>query len=218
MKDKKRIVIAEDNTIVRNGLKALLSQENDFKIIGEAADGRDAIKCVEKLKPDLILMDISMPGIDGLESIKEIKKQNPETRILVLTIHKTEEHICAALQAGANGYIVKDATHAELMVAIKSVLNGKTYISPEVSEIVIEGYLEGKKVCKATSKWDTLTQREREVLKLIGEGYKNKDIANYLCISVKTAEKHRSNLMQKLDIHSIAKLIAYAIEKGLIVK
>jgi DNA-binding NarL/FixJ family response regulator len=213
---KVRIVIAEDHTILREGLKSLLSSNPDFEIIGEAEDGREAIRCVEKFKPDLILMDLSMPRINGLDAIKEIKKRFSETKILVLTVHKTEEYILATLKAGADGYILKDSTHAELVLAVKNVLSGKHYISPGISEKVIEGYLEGKKALKTKSSWETLTQREREILKLIAEGYKNKEIADYLCISPKTVEKHRANLMEKLDLHNVQALTTFAIEKGLV--
>jgi len=216
MGQKVRIVIAEDHTILREGLKSLLSSNPDFEIIGEAEDGREAIRCVEKFKPDLILMDLSMPRINGLDAIKEIKKRFSETKILVLTVHKTEEYILASLKSGADGYILKDSTHAELVLAVKNVLSGKHYISPGISEKVIEGYLEGKKTLKRKSSWETLTQREREILKLIAEGYKNKEIGDYLCISPKTVEKHRANLMGKLDLHSVSALTAFAMEKELI--
>jgi DNA-binding NarL/FixJ family response regulator len=216
MGQKVRIVIAEDHTILREGLKSLLSSNPDFEIIGEAEDGREAIRCVEKFKPDLILMDLSMPRINGLDAIKEIKKRFSETKILVLTVHKTEEYILASLKSGADGYILKDSTHAELVLAVKNVLSGKHYISPGISEKVIEGYLEGKKTLKRKSSWETLTQREREILKLIAEGYKNKEIGDYLCISPKTVEKHRANLMEKLDLHNVQALTTFAIEKGLV--
>lgn len=218
MREKQRIVIAEDHTILREGLRALLSSNPNFDIVGEAGDGRDAILCVEKLKPDLILMDLSMPRMNGMGAIKEIKRQRPETKILALTVHKTEEYILATLRAGADGYVLKDATHAELVMAVKNILSGKSYLSPGISEKVIEGYLEGRKTLKSRSSWDTLTAREREILKLIGEGYKNKEIADYLCISVKTVEKHRANLMKKLDLHSASALTAFAMEKGLITR
>jgi DNA-binding NarL/FixJ family response regulator len=216
MGQKVRIVIAEDHTILREGLKSLLSSNPDFEIIGEAEDGREAIRCVEKFKPVLILMDLSMPRINGLDAIKEIKKRFSETKILVLTVHKTEEYILASLKSGADGYILKDSTHAELVLAVKNVLSGKHYISPGISEKVIEGYLEGKKTLKRKSSWETLTQREREILKLIAEGYKNKEIGDYLCISPKTVEKHRANLMEKLDLHNVQALTTFAIEKGLV--
>jgi DNA-binding NarL/FixJ family response regulator len=216
MSQKVRIVIAEDHTILREGLRSLLSSHPSFEIVGEAEDGREAIRCVEKLKPDLILTDLSMPRMNGMEAIKEIKRGSPATKVLVLTVHKAEEYILATFRAGADGYILKDSTHSELVMAVKKVLDGKRYISPEISEKVIEGYLEGKKTLKSRTSWETLTQREREILKLIAEGYKNKEIADDLCISVKTVEKHRANLMEKLDLHNIQALTAFAIERGLV--
>jgi len=218
MPERKRIVIAEDHTILREGLRMLLSSNPAFEVVGEAQDGLEAIRAVESLKPDLILMDLSMPRMNGVGAIQEIKKLNPSTKILVLTVHKTEEHILTALKTGAEGYILKDATHSELMLALDNVFSGKSYLSPGISEKVIEGYLEGRKSVKSSTSWDTLTQREREILKMIAEGYRNKDIADYLCISAKTVEKHRANLMKKLDLHSASSLTAFAMEKGLITK
>ncbi len=196
----------------------MLITEPDFEIIGEVEDGRKAIHCVENLKPDLVLMDLSMPRMDGLTAIKEIKKQGPGTKIIALTVHKAEEYVLQALQAGVDGYVLKDASHSELKMAIRKVLAGKRYLSPDISEKVINGYLEGKKGLEIKSSWDTLTEREREILKLIAEGYKNREIADYLCISLKTTEKHRSNLMKKLNIHNAAALTAYAVDKGIIGK
>jgi len=216
MSQKARIVIAEDHTILREGLRSLLSSNPNFEIVGEAGDGREAIRCAEKFKPDLILTDLSMPRMNGMEAIKEIKRGSPASRVLVLTVHRAEEYILAAFRAGADGYILKDSTHSELIMAVKKVLSGKPYISPEITDKVIEGYLEGKKTLKSRTSWETLTQREREILKLIAEGYRNKQIADDLCISVKTVEKHRANLMEKLDLHSIQALTAFAIEKGVV--
>jgi DNA-binding NarL/FixJ family response regulator len=216
MKAKVRIVLAEDHTILREGLRALLTTDPDFEIIGEVADGREAVRFVEKQIPDLILMDLSMPRMTGMDAIREIKKRYPQTKIIALTVHKTEEYLRTTLQAGADGYVLKDATHGELMMAIKSVLKGKTYLSPGVSGKVIEGYLEGVESQMPYSTLGLLSQREREVLKLIAEGYKNKEIAADLCISLKTVEKHRANLMKKLDLHNAAALTAYAIEQGLV--
>ena len=218
MSKEYRIVIAEDHTILREGLKALLMSDSKFKVVGEAEDGRDAIRLAEKLEPDLILMDLSMPRMNGMDAIAEIKKRLSDIKIVVLTVHKTEEYILAALQAGADGYLLKDDTHAELMMAVKSVFSGKTYLSPAISEKVIEGYIEGRKTLKTSTSWDSLSRREREVLKLIAEGNKNKEIAEYLYLSLKTVEKHRSNLMKKLDLHNAAALTAFAIEKGLVNK
>jgi DNA-binding NarL/FixJ family response regulator len=216
MKEKVRIVLAEDHTILREGLRALLTADPNFEIIGEAADGRAAVRFVEKQIPDLILMDLSMPRMTGMDAIREIKKRYPQTKIIALTVHKTEEYLRTTLHAGADGYVLKDATRDELMMAIQSVLKGKTYLSPGVSGRVIEGYLEGKESQMPPSTLGLLSQREREVLKLIAEGYKNKEIATDLCISLKTVEKHRANLMKKLDLHNAAALTAYAIEQGLV--
>jgi two-component system response regulator NreC len=215
MSQKYRIVIAEDHTILREGLRSLLSSSPEFEVVGEAEDGREAIQCVVKYKPDLILTDLSMPRMNGMEAIRQIKRQSPKTKILVLTVHRAEEYILSTFKAGADGYLLKDSTHAELVMAVKKILSSKHYISPEISERVIEGYLEGRKTLKTRTSWETLTPREREILKLIAEGYKNKKIADELCISVKTVEKHRANLMEKLDLHSVQALTALAMEKGL---
>lgn len=215
MGGKHRIFIVEDHTLLRAGLRALLSQDPDLEIVGEADNGRDAIRAIGTLAPDLVLMDLSMPGMNGIEAMVDIKRRNSDTRVLVLTIHKTDEYIHESLRAGADGYILKDATHDELRVAIRSVLNGKTYLSPDISGKVIHGYLGTGKLPHVGSTWDTLTHREREVLKLVAEGHPNKYIADYLCLSIKTVEKHRSNLMKKLDLHNASTLTSYAIEKGL---
>jgi len=216
MNQRLRILIAEDHTILREGLRALLSSNPNNEIVGEAENGRAAVRLVGTLKPNLVLMDLSMPGTNGIEAISEIKKRFPETRVLALTVHKTEEYIRETLQAGVDGYVLKDATYTELMMAIKSVVNGKIYLSPGISDRVINGYLDGNKAAGINTAWDTLTHREREVLKLVAEGHTNKHIAGYLCLSVKTVEKHRSNLMKKLDRHNASTLTAFAIEKGLI--
>ena len=218
MEETHRIFIAEDHTIVREGLRSLLSSHQEFEVVGEAEDGRETIKGIEQCTPDLLLIDLSMPRMNGMEAIREIKRLSPETKILVLTIHQSEEYILPVLKAGADGYVLKNDTQAELLSAIRSVLGGKSYLSPGVSEKVIKGYIEGSKTLKTKSSWDTLTAREREVLKLIAEGYKNREIAEQLCISVKTVVKHRANLMEKLDLHNISALTTFAIEKGLVTR
>jgi len=215
---KKRIVIAEDHTILRQGLKALLKSNENLEVVGEAEDGLEAIRCVEKKNPDLLLLDLNMPRMDGISVINEIRKRHPETKIIVLTMHMQEEYILEAFRSGAQGYCLKASSHDELIMAINAVLSGKFYLSPEISGKVLEGFLEGQKNIKKKSSWDILTQREKEVLKLVGEGYQNKEIADYLFISVKTVEKHRANIMEKLDLHSASALTAYSIEKGLIIK
>jgi DNA-binding NarL/FixJ family response regulator len=218
MNIKKKIVIEEDHTILRQGLRALLKANDNLEVVGEAEDGLEAIRCVENKDPDLLLLDLNMPRMDGLSVIREVKKRHPGTRIIVLTMHKQEEYIIEAFKSGAEGYCLKASSHDELILAINAVLSDKFYVSPEISEKVLEGFLEGKKKIREKSSWDTLTQREREVLKLVGEGYQNKEISDYLCISVKTVEKHRANIMEKLDLHSASTLTAYAIEKGLVIK
>ena len=216
MDNKMSIVLADDHTIMREGLRALLTADSNLEVVGEARDGREAVRCVERLGPDLLLMDLSMPRMSGMDAIREIKKRYPETKIIALTVHKTEEYLLSTLQAGADGFVLKDATHGELITAIKNVMGGKSYLSPGVSEKIIEGYLKGKKSIQSLSSWESLSQREREVLKLIAEGYKNKEIAEDLCISLKTVEKHRANLMKKLDLHNAAALTVYAVDKGLV--
>lgn len=215
MNCKQRILIAEDHALLREGLRSLLASDPEIEVAGEAENGREAIKLTGVLLPSLVLMDLSMPGINGTEAITEIKRRYPATKILALTVHKAEEYIRETLKAGADGYVLKDASYAELILAVKNVLNGKTYLSPDVSEIVVSGYLGGSKTEGGGSSWDSITHREREVLKLVAEGYSNKHIADYLCVSVKTVEKHRSNLMKKLDLHNAAALTAFAMEKGL---
>lgn len=216
MARKYRVVIAEDHTILREGVRALLSSNTDLEIVAEAADGREALRCVEQMEPDLIITDLSMPRLSGVDVIRSIKKRSPRTKILALTVHKTEEYILATFKAGADGYLLKDSTFAELDMAVKHILGGRRYVSPGISDKIVAGYLEGRGPIREKSAWDTLTPREREILKLIAEGCKNKEIARDLCISIKTVEKHRSNLMEKLDLHSAQALTAYAIEKGLL--
>ena len=218
MVERKKIVIAEDQKILREGLNSLLSSTADFEVVGEAEDGLDAIRCVKKYNPDLLLLDLSMPKMSGISAIKDIKDQMPETKILVLTVHESEEYILEVFKLGADGYCLKDANYSELVMAINSILSGCRYISPGISQKVLEGYLADREPLKSSSSWDGLTKREKEILKLVGEGYKNRDIAGYLCISPKTVEKHRSNIMRKLDLHTASALTAYAIEKGLVTK
>ena len=219
MGTKHRIVIADDHTILRDGLKVLLHTSTDCTVVGEAANGLEAIRCVEKTVPDILLIDISMPKMTGMDAIREIKKRCPWTKIIVLTVHDDEEFIAKCLDAGANGYILKDATQSELIDGIQVVLSGKPYLSPSVSQRVINSYLEGqKKILQTKTALQSLSQREREILKLIAEGNKNRDIADLLFISVRTVEKHRANLMKKLHMRTVPELTAFAIEKGLLSK
>jgi len=216
MEAKKKIFIVEDHRLFREGLKAMLSPNPEYEIVGEAEDGLEAIRSIRKLKPDLVLLDLSMPRMNGFSVMREIKAESPDVKILVLSIHESDQYVLQAFEAKANGYAIKDSSREELRIAIRSVLDGKTYISPGIAGSVLEGYLDGRKTLKSKSALDTVTQREKEVLKLLAEGYQNKEIADLLCISVKTVEKHRSNLISKLNLHNAAALTAFAFEHGLI--
>ena len=215
---KTAVVIVEDHRLFREGLKSLLADKTNFEIVGEAGDGLEALRCIRKRQPNLVLLDISMPKMNGISVMREINSQFPEIKILALTIHESDQYVLEAFEAGADGYCLKDAGRRELMVAITSVLDGKKYISPTISDKVMEGYLTGRKKLKSQTTWDTITPREKEVLKLLGEGYQNKEIADMLHISVKTVEKHRANIMNKLDLHNAAALTAYAIDHGLVAR
>ncbi len=215
MTEYNKVVIAEDHQLFRDGLRSMLEHRDDIRVVAEAADGLEAIRCIQKTRPELLLLDISMPRLNGISVIKDLRTQFPELKILVLTIHESDQYVLETFEAGANGYCIKDSSRAELLIAIDSILAGKTYISPGISDGVMSGYLAGSKKLKKKSDWDTITQREREVLKLVAEGYMNKEICDLLNISIKTVEKHRANIMNKLDLHNVAALTAYAIEKGL---
>ncbi len=216
MEQKKRIFIVEDYRLFREGLKALLSFSPEYNIIGEAEDGLEAIRLIKKHEPDLVLLDLSMPRMDGFSVLREIKGAMPEVKVLVLSVHESDQYVLQAFESRADGYAIKDSSREELRMAIRCVLEGKKYISPGVAPNVLEGYLDGRKTLKRKSALETVTEREKEILKLLGEGYQNKEIADMLYISVKTVEKHRANLMSKLDLHNAAALTAFAFEHGLI--
>jgi len=186
-----------------------------FQVVGEVDNGKDAIHQAGQLKPDVLISDLSMPKTNGTEAIQGIKSRYPEIKILVLTVHRTEEYVHAALKAGADGYVLKDDTSDELISAIQNIANGKTYLSPSICNEVVMGYLADPGKERIPTSIDLLTTREREVMKLIAEGYRNKDVAEYLSISLKTVEKHRSNMMKKLDLHSASSITSYAIKNGL---
>ncbi|MCG2578673.1 response regulator transcription factor [Dechloromonas sp. XY25] len=216
MNKKYRLLIADDHALLRAGLRALLTQEPDLEVVGEADNGREVVGIAGTASPDLVLMDITMPGTNGIEAIANLKRRYPAIRVLVLTIHNTHEYIQESLSAGADGYILKGASQDELRLAVRTVLQGKVYLSPDISECIVSGYLGGGKSAVPTTAWNKLTQREREVLKLIAEGNSSKLIAEYLYLSVKTVDKHRSNLMNKLDIHNASRLTGFAIKQGLL--
>jgi len=211
-----RVLLAEDHTLVRKGLRALLDEADEITVIAEASDGREAISKVEERNPDVILMDISMPSLSGLEATRQICEQIPDAKILILTVHSSAEYILQALRAGASGYLLKEAAPTELIRAIKVVHQGDSFLSPTISRSVIQDYVEKTEMLEVESRYDSLTNREREVLQLTAEGYSIKDIATHLSISDKTVRTHRKNLINKLDIHSTAELTLYALRHGLI--
>jgi two-component system, NarL family, response regulator NreC len=216
MNQKIRIVLVEDHAIIREGLHSLFSSEKDFEVVGEAEEGRSALRLVENLRPDLVVTDLSMPQMDGIDLISTLKKANPKIRIIALTVHRNDEYVLAALKAGADGYILKEANYSELITAARTVLKGKHYLSPDVSGNLIRGYLEGRELPRGNPPWEALSKREREIVALIAEGETNKQIADRLCISVKTVETHRYKIMSKLNVHNAAALITVALERGLI--
>jgi len=209
-----RVLLADDHTLVRAGIRSLLENMEGIEVIAEASDGRDALRLVRAHRPDVVLMDIAMPGLNGLEAAARIAKKFPNVRVIILSMHVNEEYVLQALRAGAAGYMVKGADAAELEIAIRAVARGETYLSPMVSKHVVTDYIQ--RISGETSPLELLTPRQREVLQLIAEGYSTKKIARTLKISVKTVETHRMQLMERLDIHDIAGLVRYAIRIGLV--
>jgi len=210
-----KVVVADDHTILRQGIKALLDNQAGIEVIGEAKDGREALTLIERLQPDVILMDIAMPGLNGLEATRRIKKKFPKIKVLVLTMYTNEEYVFQILQAGANGYLVKETAFQDLISAITAVYRDEAFMSPSISKKVINRYTQRAQKTNDTT-CDVLTTREREVLQLIAEGSSSKKIAEALFISPKTVETHRTHIMDKLNIHNRTDLVKYAIRKGIV--
>lgn len=209
-----RILIADDHSLVREGIRALLETMDDVEVIADASDGLDAIEMIQTHRPNLVLMDIGMARMNGLDATARIVKEFPGVRVVILSMHANEEYVLQALRAGASGYLLKDAKKQELMLAVKSVASGKTYLSPEVSKHVIDNYVQS--VGTQGSPLEQLTPRQREILKLISEGRTNKEMAGILNLSIKTIDTHRTQLMDRLDIHDVAGLVRFAIKMGLV--
>lgn len=205
-----RILLAEDERIVSQGVRALLEQAG-FQVVGEATDGREAVTMAQSRNPDVAILDLSMPNMNGLSAAQEMRHLSPRSKIIFLTSSRDEQHVLEALRAGVKGYVLKTQATSDLVQAIQEVSRGQTYLSPGVSHVVIDAYLGKRELAE-----DSLTPREKQVLQLIAEGKSTKEAANLLCISVKTAEFHRSRLMEKLDVHETASLVRYAVRKGLI--
>jgi two-component system response regulator NreC len=213
---KTRILLADDHKLMRSGLKALIEQQADLTVVGEADDGRQAVALAASLKPDLLVMDIGMPNLNGIEAALQITQANPATAIVILSMHSDESYVLRSLKAGAKGYLLKDSAESDLIRAVHAVAGGKSFFSPAVSKVLLDDYVRKLQRSGAEDAYDLLTPREREILQLIVEGKSNKDVANLLNLSVYTVETHRSNIMEKLNLRGIPELILYAVRKGII--
>jgi two-component system, NarL family, response regulator NreC len=211
-----RILLADDHNVMRGGLRLLLERQPGFKVVSEASDGRQAVEQAEATRPDIIVLDIAMPNLSGIEAAQRISTLLPHTRIIILSMHSDESYVLRALKAGAKGYLLKDSAENDLIEAIKSVDEGKAFFSPEISNIMVEDYVREMKRRGAEDSYELLTPREREILQMLAEGKSNKHIATVLDLSLYTVETHRRNLQDKLNLHSFAELILYAVRKGII--
>lgn len=209
------IVLAEDHQVVRQGLRALLEAQPDFRLIGEAGDGLHTLQLVEHLHPDVLIVDLMMPGLNGLEVTRQVSQRSPGTRVVILSMHSNEAYVLEALRNGAAGYVLKDSSAADLVQAVREVVAGRRYLSSPLSERAIEAYLQ-RATSASMDAYETLTTREREVLQLTAEGYSNADIAERLSISPRTAETHRANMMHKLGLRTQTDLIRYALRRGIL--
>src|ERR1700736_4471336 len=213
---KIRILLADDHQLMRSGLRLLIEQQPDLTVVGEAGDGREVVSLAKSLKPDVVVMDIGMPNLNGIEATHQIIQSHPEIAVVILSMHADESYVLRALKAGAKGYLLKDSAEADLIRAVRAVAGGKSFFSPVVSKVLLDDYMRKLKRSGAEDAYDLLTPREREILQLVAEGKSNKEVANLLNLSVYTVETHRSNIMQKLNLRGIPELILYAVRKGLI--
>jgi len=211
-----RIILADDHAVMRRGLRLVLEQQEDFEVIGEAADGREAVRLAESLKPDVAVLDITMPNLNGIEASFQISAKEPRVAIVVLSMHADEGYVLRALKAGARGYLLKESPESDFLRAIRSVIDGKAFFSPVVSRMLVEDYVRQLQEKDIEDSYDLLSLREREILQLVAEGKTNKEVANMLHLSPYTVETHRSNILGKLNLHSVPELILYAVRKGLI--
>jgi two-component system, NarL family, response regulator NreC len=211
-----RILLADDHNIMRDGLRLLLERQPDFEIVGEASDGRQALSLAQESRPDIAIIDIAMPGLNGIEATRRITETCPQTGVIILSMHCDESYVIRSLKAGARGYLLKDSARADLISAIRAVMQAKTYFSPKISQILQEDYMQELAQKDQDDSYDLLTDREREVLQLIAEGLANKEIANKLNLSVYTVDTHRSHILRKLNLHSVPEVILYAVRKNII--
>ncbi|MEP7355071.1 MAG: response regulator transcription factor [Acidobacteriota bacterium] len=211
-----RILLADDHAVMRSGLRALLQQQADFEVVAEASDGREAVALAESTRPDVAVMDLTMPNLNGTEASRQITAKYPNVAVVILTMHSDEAYVLRALKAGARGYLLKESAEAELISAIRAVQQGKAFFSPAVSKVLVQDYVRQLQDKDIEDSYELLTPREREILQLIAEGKSNKDVANLLNLSVYTVETHRGNILEKLGLHTVPELILYAVRKGVI--
>lgn len=213
---KIRILLADDHQLMRSGVRLMLEREADLTVVGEASDGREAVSLAKSLKPEVVVMDIGMHNLNGIEAARQMTQENAELAIVMVSMHSDETYVLRALKAGARGYLLKDSAEADLIKAVHAVAGGKSFFSPAVSRLLLDDYVRKLKRTGTEDAYDLLTPREREILQLIAEGKSNKDVANLLDLSVYTVESHRSNLMEKLNIKGLPELILYAVRRGII--
>ena len=211
-----RILLADDHTVVRQGLRKVLEERSDWEVVAEAGDGREAVRQAEELKPDVAIIDVAMPLLNGIETTRQIARRSPSTRILVLTMHSDEAYVNQILKAGATGYLLKDSADVDLLQAVSAVSNGKSFFSPAIAKVMLDDYVRQLADKGISDRYESLSEREREIFQLIAEGKANKEIATILSISPSTVETHRARIMEKLDLHSAAEIVLYAVRRGVI--
>ena len=214
--EKIRVLLADDHTLFREGIRLLLERQGDMQVVGEAADGREAVELAHRLQPNVVLMDIGMPVMNGMEATRLLHTQDPAARVLILTMHGTDDYFFRVLEAGASGYLLKEAAPTDLLSAIRSVHRGEMFFYPTLAKRLAQEYLRRVGSGEERSSFDALTEREKEVLKLIGQGHTNQEIADILCLSINTVQTHRTHIMNKLNLHSRAELMKYAVRLGLL--
>lgn len=214
--DPIRILLADDHNILREGIRLMLERQPGFSVVAEAADGREALDLAQRHKPDVVVMDIAMPGLNGIEATRRIVEKHPRTSVVVLSMHFDESYIIRSMKAGARAYLLKDALKGELIAAIQAVAEGKSFFSPKISRILHEDYMHALDRKDSEDSYDLLTDREREILQLVAEGRTNKEIASLLNLSLYTVDTHRTHILQKLNLHSVPEVILYAVRKGII--
>ncbi len=213
---KLRILLGDDHTLMRQGLRKILEEKPDWEVVAEAGNGREAVRRTLELKPDVAILDIAMPQLNGIEAARQITRRAAMVRVLILSMYSDEAYIVQALRAGATGYLLKDSADADLIRAVTDLSQGKSFFSPAVAKVMLDDYVRHLAERGITDRFDSLSEREREIFQLIAEGHSNKEIADLLCLSPTTVETHRAHLMEKLDVHSTAEIVLYAVRKGVI--